>query len=153
MVNVELPPAVTALGFSEAVGPEGLTTALKLTVPAKPLVTAVLIMLVPLDPCAMLTLVGEALIEKLLAGVEVGVGVGVGLGVVVALGVGVGVGLGVVVGVGLGVGVGVGVGVPPQLANLNEPMRVLQLNAPLLGMYSLVYQNVQSSDGSTVSEL
>jgi hypothetical protein len=45
------------------------------------------------------------------------------------------------------------VGVPPQFVNLNEPMRVRQLNAPLLGMYSVVYQNVQSSDGSTVIEL
>jgi hypothetical protein len=43
--------------------------------------------------------------------------------------------------------------VPPQFVNLNEPMRVFQLNAPLLGMYSFVYQKVQSSDGSTVSEL
>ena len=53
------------------------------------------IVLVPLEPCAMVTVVGEALIEKLLAGVEVGVGVGVGLGVVVGVGVGVGLGGGV----------------------------------------------------------
>ena len=66
---------------------------------------------------------------------------------------GVGVGVGVAVGVGVGVAVGVGVGLPPQLANLNEPIRVLQLNAPSLGMYSFVYQNVQSSDGSTLIEL
>jgi hypothetical protein len=64
MVKVELPPAVTELGLSDAVGPEGFTLALRLTVPAVPLVTAVLIVLVPLDPCAILTLVGEALIEK-----------------------------------------------------------------------------------------
>jgi hypothetical protein len=39
--------------------------------------------------------------------------------------------------------------VPPQLGNLNDPIRVDQLNAPLAGMYSLVNQNVQSSLGST----
>ena len=37
----------------------------------------------------------------------------------------------------------------PQLGNLNEPMRVFQLKAPFAGMYSVVYQKVQSSDGST----
>src|SRR5438128_1705501 len=37
----------------------------------------------------------------------------------------------------------------PHESNLNAPMRVCQLNDPLLGMYSLMYQNVQSSDGST----
>ena len=51
MVNVELPPAVTDVGLREAVGPDGLTLALKFTVPAAPLVTAVLIVLVPLEPC------------------------------------------------------------------------------------------------------
>jgi len=35
-----------------------------------------------------------------------------------------------------------------QDGNLNDPMRVFQLNVPLLGMYSFVYQNVQSSLGS-----
>src|SRR2546421_103946 len=35
---------------------------------------------------------------------------------------------------------------PP--GSLNEATRVFQLNAPLLGRYSLVYQNVQSSLGS-----
>ena len=43
--------------------------------------------------------------------------------------------------------------VPPQLGNLKEPMRVCQLKLPLLGMYSLTYQNVQSSVGSTVISL
>src|SRR5713101_1701901 len=37
----------------------------------------------------------------------------------------------------------------PQLGNLKEPMRVFQLNAPFAGMYSVVYQKVQSSTGST----
>ena len=37
----------------------------------------------------------------------------------------------------------------PQPGNLKDPTRVLQLNSPVTGMYSLVYQNVQSSLGST----
>jgi hypothetical protein len=45
------------------------------------------------------------------------------------------------------------VAVPPQLGNLNDAIRVRQLNDPLAGMYSVVYQNVQSSAGSTVMEL
>ena len=36
----------------------------------------------------------------------------------------------------------------PQPGSLNEAMRVFQLNVPFVGMYSLVYQNVQSSTGS-----
>lgn len=40
-----------------------------------------------------------------------------------------------------------------QPGNLNDAMRVLQLNAPLVFRYSLVYQNVQSSTGSTVIAL
>src|SRR2546421_541869 len=35
-----------------------------------------------------------------------------------------------------------------QPGSLNEAIRVCQLNAPSLGMYSFVYQNVQSSLGS-----
>lgn len=42
-----------------------------------------------------------------------------------------------------------GVAVPPQPANLKFAMRVLQLNVPLALRYSVVYQNVQSSTGST----
>jgi hypothetical protein len=42
---------------------------------------------------------------------------------------------------------------PPQLGNLNDPMRVFQLKAPLEGMYSLVYQKVQPSAGSIVMAL
>ena len=38
----------------------------------------------------------------------------------------------------------------PQDVNLKEPMRVLQLKVPLDGRYSLVYQKVQSSAGSTL---
>ena len=40
-----------------------------------------------------------------------------------------------------------------QLVNLNDPTRVLQLNAPFDCRYSLMYQDVQSSDGSTRKEL
>src|ERR1700674_3505308 len=42
-----------------------------------------------------------------------------------------------------------GVAVPPQLGNLKLLMRVFQLNVPVVFMYSCVYQNVQSSTGST----
>ena len=37
----------------------------------------------------------------------------------------------------------------PHPANLNDPIRVLQLKVPLEGRYSLTYQKVQSSAGST----
>jgi hypothetical protein len=41
----------------------------------------------------------------------------------------------------------------PQFANLKEAMRVFQLKAPFEGMYSFVYQKVQSSIGSTAMRL
>ena len=59
---------MTEVGLSEAVGPAGETLAVRLTVPAVPLVTAVLMVEVPLPPCAMERLVGLALIEKSLGG-------------------------------------------------------------------------------------
>ncbi len=62
-VKVELPPAVTDVGLSDAVGPAGLTLALRFTVPGVPM-AVVLMVLVPLLPCAMLSELGEALIEK-----------------------------------------------------------------------------------------
>ena len=37
-----------------------------------------------------------------------------------------------------------------QPVNLKETMRVFQLKEPLDGMYSVVYQNVQPSTGSTL---
>jgi hypothetical protein len=37
-----------------------------------------------------------------------------------------------------------------HVGNLNEAMRVLQLKVPLFIKYSLVYQKVQSSAGSTL---
>ena len=46
-----------------------------------------------------------------------------------------------------------GVAAPPHDGNLNEPMRVLQLNVPDVFRYSFVYQNVQSSTGSMVIAL
>ena len=36
-----------------------------------------------------------------------------------------------------------------QSGNLNEPIRVRQLKLPFTDRYSVVYQNVQSSLGST----
>ncbi len=38
----------------------------------------------------------------------------------------------------------------PQPESLNEPTCVSQLKVPFDGMYSVVYQNVQSSEGSMV---
>src|SRR5437660_11029045 len=104
-VSVELPPAVTDVGLSEAVAPVGAPETERLTVSALPEVTAVEIVLVPEAPCWSVKLAGLAEIEKSFG--------------------------------------------EPQPANLNDPMRVLQLNAPSEGMYSFVYQKVQSSTGST----
>jgi hypothetical protein len=70
-VKVEELPAVTEVGLSEAVGPDGETLAARLTVPAEPLVTAVLIVEVPLLPCWIDRLVGLALIEKSFGGGDV----------------------------------------------------------------------------------
>ena len=83
----------------------------------------------------------------------VAVGVMVGVDVLVGDGVCVSVGVAVLVGVGVSVAVGVAVAGTPQAGSLNVPMRVRQLYAPFVDKYSLVYQNVQSSTGSTVSEL
>jgi len=65
-VNVELLPVVTEVGASEAVtpAPDGLTLALRLTVPAMPLVSAVLIELMAALPCRIVRLAGLALMEK-----------------------------------------------------------------------------------------
>src|ERR1019366_3728079 len=54
----------------------------------------------------------------------------------------------------LGLAVKLKSGVPPaQPGKLNVPMAVLQLNPPLTFSYSSVNQKVQSSVGSTVTEL
>src|SRR5439155_948122 len=41
----------------------------------------------------------------------------------------------------------------PHPGSLNVPIRVLQLNEPFAGMYSLAYQNVHPSAGSMLIEL
>ena len=63
-VIVEEPPALTEVGLKLTVVPAGAPLALRATVCAEPLVTAVLIVDVPLLPCWTLRLVGFALIEK-----------------------------------------------------------------------------------------
>src|SRR5512138_1366393 len=74
-------------------------------------------------------------------GARVGVEVGVFAGVVVRVAVAVGT---------AGVCVAVGVGaLPLQPGSWNEPMRVRQGEEPVVCTYSLVYQNVQLSTGST----
>ena len=55
-VSVEEPPAVTEVGLSAAVGPVGETLAVRLTVPAEPLVTAVLMSSTPNQQRALLRL-------------------------------------------------------------------------------------------------
>src|SRR3954468_13068669 len=107
MDRVELPPAVTEVGLKDADAPAGTPVTLRLTDSAEPLRTAVLIVTGALPPWANDTLVGFALIEKLLPTA------------------------------------------PPHPGNLKEPIRVLQLNVPFAGMYSVANQNVQSSAGST----
>src|SRR5436853_36707 len=42
---------------------------------------------------------------------------------------------------------------PPQFENLKLAMRVFQLKEPVVFMYSVVYQKVQSSTGSTARAL
>ncbi len=64
MVSVLEPPAVTELGLNEALAPLGRPDALRLIVCALPEVTAVLMVLVPDEPCVMLRLDGLALMEK-----------------------------------------------------------------------------------------
>src|SRR5438034_7582462 len=61
MVKVELPPAVTAAGLSVAVAPAGSPLALRVTVCAEPLTTAVLMVLVALCPWSAVTVPGLAL--------------------------------------------------------------------------------------------
>jgi len=63
-VIVDEPPAVTDAGLKLPVTPEGWPDALNATDCVAPLVTAVLIVDVPLPPCPTDKLVGFALIEK-----------------------------------------------------------------------------------------
>jgi lipoprotein-anchoring transpeptidase ErfK/SrfK len=62
-VRVEAPPAVTELGLRVAVRPAGVV-AERLTAPAVPVTSAVLIVLVPELPCTTVRLLGLAVIEK-----------------------------------------------------------------------------------------
>jgi hypothetical protein len=63
-VSVELPPAVTEVGFRLPLAPEGRPETARLTFWAAPDVTAVLMVLVPEPPWATVTVEGFALIEK-----------------------------------------------------------------------------------------
>ena len=51
----------------------------------------------------------------------------------------------------VGGGGGGGGGCVEQFGNLNEPIRVRQLKLPFADRYSVVYQKVQSSEGSTAT--
>jgi len=104
-VIVDEPPAVTDAGLKLTVTPAGWPDALNATDCAAPLVTAVLIVDVPLPPCPTDRLFGFALIEK-------------------------------------------SDGCALQPGNLNDAIRVCQLNVPFEARYSFVYQKVQSSEGS-----
>src|SRR5438552_1017242 len=70
-----------------------------------------------------------------------------------AQGVDDGSGVLVAVLVGARVPVAVGGGAPVQEGNLNEPTRVRHVRSPVTWIYSVVYQKVQSSAGSTVISL
>jgi hypothetical protein len=63
-VIVDEPPAVTDAGLKLTAVPAVCPLALRLTVCAEPLVTAVEIVEVPLEPCVTLTLLGLAAIVK-----------------------------------------------------------------------------------------
>ena len=76
-------------------------------------------------------------------GVLVGVYIGVGVDITGCVAVDVGVAVGAA-----GVFVGAGAG-SLQPGNWNEPIRVSQGEDPVVRTYSFVYQNVQSSTGST----
>src|SRR5467141_581435 len=108
-VDVALPFAggVTGLVENAAVTPPGKPEALSVVAELNPFRLLMVMVLVPLEPWAMVREEGEAATLKS------------------------------------------GVAVPPQLGNLKFAIRVFQLNVPLVLMYSCVYQNVQSSTGST----
>jgi hypothetical protein len=64
MVSVELAPAVTLVGLNDAVAPAGSPEAERATVWGEPLVTAVEIVVVALDPWLTVTPGGLAPMEK-----------------------------------------------------------------------------------------
>ena len=111
-VDVALPFAggVTGLVENAAVTPLGKPEALSVVAELKLFRLVMVMVLVPLEPCAMLREEGEAPMVK--SGVEL-----------------------------------------PQVGNLKFAMRVFQLKVPLVFIYSVVYQNVQSSTGSTCMAL
>jgi hypothetical protein len=113
---VRVSKLVEVVGFvpNPAVTPLGRPEADKVTLPLNPLIGFTVMVLVPLFPWLMVTLVGFALRLKS------------------------------------------GVPPPPQLGKVKLPIAVLQLNplfCPLTFIYSLEYQKVQSSVGSTVIEV
>ena len=59
-VNVSVLVPVVLVGLKDAVTPLGRPEADKLTLPVKPLVGLIVIVLVPLPPCVTVTLVGAA---------------------------------------------------------------------------------------------
>src|SRR6516165_4797160 len=63
-VIVDEPPAVTEAGLKPADAPDGRPLALRVTVCAEPLVTAVEIVEFPVAPCTTVRLLGLAEIEK-----------------------------------------------------------------------------------------
>lgn len=109
-VAVPFDGGVTGLVEKAAVTPLGKPEALSVVAELKPFKLVTVIVLVPFEPCVMVSEEGDALTEK--------------SGVVL-----------------------------PQVGNLKFAMRVFQLKVPLVFMYSCVYQNVQSSTGSTCMAL
>jgi hypothetical protein len=109
-VNVNVLVEVVGFVLNPAVTPLGRPEALKVTLPVKPFTGTTVIVLVPLLPWLMVTVLGTAVRLKF--------------------------------------------GLPPeQPGKLKVPIAVLQLNPPLVFWYSSVNQKVQSSVGSTVTEL
>jgi hypothetical protein len=105
-VAVPLAGGVTGLVENAAVTPLGKPEALSVVAALNPFRLVMVMVLVPFEPCVMVSEEGEALTVK--------------SGVVL-----------------------------PQVGNLKFAMRVFQLKVPFVLMYSCVYQNVQSSTGST----
>jgi hypothetical protein len=112
-VEVALPFAGGVTGFVEnvAVTPLGRPVALSVVAALKPFKLVIVMVLVPLEPCVIVSELGEAPTVK--------------SGVVVEL----------------------------HPGNLKFAMRVFQLKAPVVFMYSSVNQKVQSSTGSTCMAL
>ena len=140
MVSVELPvppgDKVTEGGLKLAVVLLGRALTDRLTLPLKLLSEVSVTAYVTLPGRTSVLVDGLTLMLKsgalgigVLVGVLVGVFVGVFVGVLVATGTAVLVGVLVATGTGVLVGVG---GMPPQPGNLKLPMRVRQLNVPVV---------------------